>query len=163
LRLPGGCCVRALSWVVIGVAGLLAAGTPAQAQGVSSVVIPGKAGVPVIIDGFDASFCVVESELGLDRPGLLPPAIIECPLIVRGRGRGSSSYYPARGQRPGYGRLEIEPPANRRLPPPAPSFYREWSSQSDPLPASLDPPAQVGPIVVQPTLRRHRRPARRHQ
>ena len=41
-------------------------------------------------------------------------------------------YYPSAGHMPGYGRLEIEPPANRRLPQEAESYYRSWSAQSTP-------------------------------
>ena len=33
-------------------------------------------------------------------------------------------YYPSAGRMPGYGRLEIEPPANRRLPQPAESYHQ---------------------------------------
>jgi hypothetical protein len=59
--------------------------------------------------------------------------------------RGSyvqGGYFPAFGHEPGYGRHEIEPPADRKLPPPAQSFHRSWSTHSDPLPADLEPPIQ---------------------
>src|SRR5262245_29049689 len=132
---------------------------PARAQVISTVVIPGRADVPVIINGFDASYCVVEGELGLGRPGHMSPSIVECPPYLRAPPRGSGpDYFPVRGRQPGYGRLEIEPPANRRKPPPARSFHREWSAGSDPLPASLDPPGDVGPIAVAPTYSGRRRP-----
>ncbi|HBF55564.1 MAG TPA: hypothetical protein DDW72_16910, partial [Afipia sp.] len=41
-------------------------------------------------------------------------------------------YYPSAGRTPGYGRLEIQPPANRALPQPAESYHRSWSAQSAP-------------------------------
>ncbi len=37
---------------------------------------------------------------------------------------------PTTGKRPGYGRFEIVPPPDRPLPPPAPTYYRSWSSGS---------------------------------
>jgi hypothetical protein len=37
-------------------------------------------------------------------------------------------YYPAFGSAPGYGRHEIETPAEQRL---APSFHRSWTSRSN--------------------------------
>ena len=41
--------------------------SPALAQREPEIVIPGKAGVPVIINGIDASWSVVDGEFGLDR------------------------------------------------------------------------------------------------
>jgi hypothetical protein len=150
----GGLVVRVLA-LVIAIAATVADG-PALARDVATYVIPGKRGVPVIINGVDASYCLIESDWGLARPGHMTPTIIDCPPVVRGGVRGSR-YYPEAGRRPGYGRHEIEPPADRRLPPPAPSFHREWSTQSDPLPASLDPPALV-PFVAEPRRPWRRRP-----
>jgi len=121
---------------------------PASAAESSSVlVIPGKPGVPVVINGWDASFTVVEGEFGLDRPGQVNPVIVGGPLIAPVPPH-YGSYFPRAGRRPGYGRFEIEPPPNRRLPPPAQSYHRSWSSQSEPLPATLDPPAQPPDISV---------------
>jgi hypothetical protein len=133
---------------------------PAAARDVWTYIVPGRPDVPVIIDGIDASYCLIEGDWGLARPGHVTPTIIECPPLVRAPTR-AGSYHPTRGQRPGYGRHEIEPPANRRLPPPAKSFHREWSSASDPLPASLDPPAEV-PILAEPGRHWRRRPLRHH-
>ncbi len=44
------------------------------------------------------------------------------------------------GNPPGYGRLEIEPPANRKLPQPAESYHDSWSAQS--TPQAVQPPVQ---------------------
>ena len=68
----------------------------------------------------------------------------EPPTIVYGpRGLAPPLYYgpyfPKVGRRPGYGRYEVEPPPHRPLPPRAESFHREWSTQSDELPADLAP------------------------
>jgi hypothetical protein len=113
------------------------------------IVIPGRADVPVMIDGYDASYAVVEGDWGLYRPGHVHPRIIYGPVAIPAPvyGRG---YYPAYGRRPGYGRHEIQPPANRVLPVPAQSYRRDWTTQSDPIPATLDPPANPPPVIVAP-------------
>jgi hypothetical protein len=72
------------------------------------IVIPSRPGVPVMINGFYASYA--------DDP---PPV---------------GHYYPSSGNLPGYGRLEIEPPSNGR-PQQAESYHRSWSAQSAPQPA----------------------------
>jgi hypothetical protein len=103
--------------------------SPAFAQGVPEIVIPGKPGVPVYINGIDASWGIVEGEFGLDRPGAMTPIVIYRPVVVA-YPQNVPAYYPKDGKRPGYGRLEIIPPADRPLPPPAPTYYRSWSSGS---------------------------------
>ena len=50
--------------------------SPAFAQGVPEIVIPGKRGVPVYINGIDASWGIVEGEFGLDRPGAMTPSVV---------------------------------------------------------------------------------------
>ena len=59
-------------------------------------------------------------------------------------------YYPSSGHLPGYGRLEIEPPPNWRLPQPAESYYQSWSAQSAPLPPQTDVPLNPPPIIYAP-------------
>jgi hypothetical protein len=54
------------------------------------------------------------------------------------------------GHVPGYGRLEIQPPANRRLPQPAESYYQSWSAQSAPQPAQPEVPLYPPPVIVAP-------------
>jgi len=126
--------------------------TAAYAQREPQIVVPGKPGVPVYINGIDASWGIVEGEFGLDRPNQVAPTVIWRPGLIAVP-YGAPGYYPANGRRPGYGRLEITPPANRRLPPPAPTFYRYWSSESAPLPAT-DPASQqpMPPIIVEPNV-----------
>jgi hypothetical protein len=51
---------------------------------------------------------------------------------------------------PGYGRLEVEPPANRRLPQPAESYHQSWSAQSAPLPAQSSVPVEPPAIIYAP-------------
>jgi hypothetical protein len=59
-------------------------------------------------------------------------------------------YYPSAGRIPGYGRLEIEPPSNRRLPQPAESYHQSWSAQSAPLPAQSNVPLNPPEIIYAP-------------
>ncbi len=109
--------------------------TPALAQREPQFVVPGRPDVPVIINGVDASWGVVEGEFGLDRPGLVAPTVIYRPYMLY-YPTVVAPWYPADGKKPGYGRLEVIPPANRRLPPPAPSYFRSWSSGSAPGPVT---------------------------
>jgi hypothetical protein len=111
-----------------------------------SYVIPGRNDVPVIVNplGYDASYTVVEGDFGLDRPGQVNPVIVGPRVLPAPFYPGA--YFPSEGRRPGYGRLEIEG-AHRAPPRPAESFYRAWRTQSDPIPATLDPPASF-PIDV---------------
>jgi hypothetical protein len=129
----------------------------ALAQGGPEIVIPGKPGVPVIIDGVDASWGIVERDFGLDRPNQVAPVVIyqpyliAIPFVVGG-------YYPADGRRPGYGRLEIVPPRNRALPPPAPRYFRNWTSESDPGPVTQYPDYPSPPVMVAPRIGRNNTP-----
>ena len=122
---------------------------PALAQRAPQIVIPGKPGVPVYINGIDASWGVVEGEFGLDRPGLMTPTVIYRPIVVSVPTRGPA-YHPETGKRPGYGRLEIVPPADRPLPPPAPTYYRNWSAGSAPGPVTDYPPSPPISVEVSP-------------
>jgi hypothetical protein len=136
---------------VLVVSGSLAA-APAAAEGDGSpvFVIPGKRGVPVIVNGYglDASYSVVEGDFGLSRPGSVNPVIVAGPRLPPML-PPVKHYYPGTGETPGYGRLEVQPPPNRRLPPKAESYHRSWQTSSDPLPASTDPPY---PITIEPDV-----------
>ena len=46
---------------------LMATTSPAFAGGGFDIVIPGRPGVPIIINGVDASYAVVEGDWGLGR------------------------------------------------------------------------------------------------
>jgi hypothetical protein len=109
------------------------------------IVIPGRAGVPVIINGIDASYAVVEGDWGLAKGVQVQPTVYGGRYVDPVPNVGH--YYPSAGHVPGYGRLEIEPPANRRLPQPAESYHQSWSAQSTPQPeVPLYPP----PVIVAP-------------
>lgn len=124
---------------------LMAMTSTAFAGGGFEIVIPGRAGVPVIINGVDASYAVVEGDWGLEKRTHVQPTVYGGRYIDPVPNVGH--YYPSSGNLPGYGRLEVEPPANRRLPQPAESYHESWSAQSAPLPAQssvpVDPPAII--------------------
>jgi len=103
----------------------------AQAQYAPVIAVPGRADVPVLMNGYDASWAVIEGDWGLARPGQVSPTVIYrlAPAAVYPPPAGP--YYPSTGQAPRYGRLEVVPPPNRPRPRPAETFYRDWGTQSD--------------------------------
>jgi hypothetical protein len=115
------------------------------------LVIPGRPGVPILVFGVDVSYAVVEGDFGLGK------GVHNQPTVLGGRYVGWAPpnvghYYPSLGLRPGYGRLEIEPPANRRLPQPAESYHQSWSAESTPQPAQQQPeiPFYPPPVIMAP-------------
>ena len=96
-------------------------------------VVPIWPGVPIAINGRDASWSVVEGDIGLARPGHLSPVIIGGgrPLPPR-RPYEDKHFFPYYGTVPARGRNEVEPPRNRPLPEPAESYHRSWSTSSQP-------------------------------
>jgi hypothetical protein len=111
--------------------------------------------VPVYINGVDASWGIVEGEFGLDRPNEVAPTVVYRPYLV-GLPYGVPPYFPADGRRPGYGRLEIVPPAHHHPPAPGPIYRRFWSSESDPGPATEFPSGPPPSAIVAPMFNRHR-------
>jgi hypothetical protein len=132
--------------IVAAAIGILYA-TPAHADHQPVIAVPGNPTTPIIIDGRDASWSMVEGDWGLYRPGHVAPTVFYpyVPEVDRWHAR---SYYPFTGKRPRSGRLEIIPPANRRLPPRAESFFRYWSNDAPPVPAQTESPAFVPPPVI---------------
>jgi len=130
---------------------LTAAAAPACADsGGSAIVIPGRPGVPIIINGRDASYAMIEGDWGLERGTHMQPTIYGShPVIYPEVGH----YYPGSNRLPGYGRLEIEPPPNRPLPKPAESFHQSWEVQSNP-PAAAAPQVPMDPpqVIIAPPL-----------
>jgi hypothetical protein len=112
------------------------------------IVIPGRRGVPIIINGIDASYAVVEGDWGLAKGVQVQPTVYGGRYVDPEPNVGH--YYPSAGQQPGYGRLEIQPPANRKLPQPAESFHQSWSAQSAPPQAQPEVPFYPPPIIVAP-------------
>jgi hypothetical protein len=112
------------------------------------LVIPGRPGVPVIINGIDVSYAVVEGNFGLGKGIHLQPTIYGGRYVDYAPNVGH--YYPSAGHVPGYGRLEIEPPPNRKLPQPAESYFQSWSAQSAQQPAQPDVPLNPPPVIYAP-------------
>lgn len=139
---------------------LTVSASAAFAQRGPEIVIPGKPGVPVYIDGVEASWGIVVGDFGLDRPNEAAPTVVYQPPLAAGPYR-VPAYYPADGRRPGYGRLEIVP-RNRVLPPPAPPYYRSWSSELASGPISEYPPYPAGAAIFG-HVRRHGRPSGKHE
>src|SRR5258706_16081752 len=121
---------------------------PALAGGGFDIVIPGRPGVPIIINGIDASYAVVEGEWGLGKGEQVQPTIYGGRYV--GIAPNVGHYYPSAGHMPGYGRLEIQPPANRRLPQPAESYHQSWSAQSTPQPEQPEVPFYPPPVIIAP-------------
>jgi len=124
------------------------------------IVIPGKPGVPVIINGRDASYAVVEGEWGLARN------FKNADRVYGGWDRYTvpevGHYYPTAGRTPGYGRLEIQPPANRALPQPAESYHQSWSAQSaPPAPQQQYDVPEYPPAIIEADRPRPRPPSYR--
>src|SRR6202166_3657001 len=120
----------------------------ALAQTGPVLVIPGRPGVPIIINGIDASYAVVEGDWGLGKNVHVAPTVYGGPYYDPTPTVGH--YYPSAGQQPGYGRLEIEPPANRKLPQPAESYHDSWSAQSAPQPVQPEVPFYPPPVIIAP-------------
>jgi len=125
---------------------LIGTSCAALAESGPVVVIPGRAGVPVIINGIDASYTVVEGDWGLGKGVHVQPTVYGGRLVDPEPDVGH--YYPTAGHPPGYGRLEIEPPANRKLPQPAESYYQSWSAHSTPQPPEV--PLYPPQVIIAP-------------
>ena len=135
----------------------IAATVTAMADTGPVVVIPGKPGVPVIINGRDVSYAVVEGEWGLAKHFKNATRIYGGwdHYILPEVGH----YYPSAGRTPGYGRLEIQPPANRPQPQPAEGYYQSWSAQSAPPAPQPQYNIPAYPMVIEaPPERPGRRP-----
>jgi hypothetical protein len=127
---------------------LIATAAAAWADSSPVLVIPGRLGVPIIINGVDASYAVVEGDWGLAQRGHVTPTIYGGRYVDPTPHVGH--YYPSAGHQPGYGRMEIEPPANRTLPQPAQSYHQSWSAQSIPQPVQPDVPLYPPPVILAP-------------
>jgi len=131
---------------------LAATGCAAFADTEPVLVIPSRPGVPVIVNGRDVSFAVLEGDWGLGK------SVHVQPTVYPGNWRQSykpavGHYYPHTGHMPGYGRLEIETPS-RHLPQ-AQSYHRAWGVESQPTPPSAAVPFDPPQIILAPRGRRH--------
>lgn len=145
----------------IGALGLVLAGASHAFAGANmepAIVVSGRPGVPVMINGQDARGAIVEGDWGLARPGAGVTVFWPSPLpdpTDRGRisamqaprGLLPGRFFPATGRRPRMGRDEVIPPADRPLPPRAESFQRTWRSESPELPANVEQPWYPLPLL----------------
>jgi hypothetical protein len=120
----------------------------ASAGGGFDIVIPGRPGVPVMINGIDASYAVVEGVWGLGKGEQVQPTVYGGRYVDWEPHVGH--YYPSAGHMPGYGRLEIQPPANRKLPQPAESYHESWSARSAPPVPQAQVPFYPPSVIVAP-------------
>jgi len=131
---------------------------PALAETGPVIVIPGRPGVPVFINGREVSYAMVEGDWGLER------GIHVQPTVYGGwdhyEGKKVGHYYPSLGHKPGYGRLEILRPEDR-VQKPAESFHQSWSAQSTPPASEMQPLPNMNfgvpyyPPAVVPSPRQH--------
>jgi hypothetical protein len=136
-------------------AGMLCLAGEAYADNQPVVVVPGRPGVPVIINGVDATGAVVYGDWGLYRPGgavvieggIWPPGVLA--LFPE-----PPHYFPATGRTPAYGRKEIDPGPHRRGL--APEYHKSWQIESQPGPVTEYPPFAPPPVVVAPPVPRPR-------
>lgn len=125
--------------IVILLAAVFAAAAPVHADNGPVLVIPSRPGVPVIVNGVDVSYAVVHGDWGLYRPGAVPVSVSSGPLLGPAP-VGAHGYFPRTGRLPRAGRLEVVPPADRPLPPPAETYYRSWSTNDFGPPPSVSAP-----------------------
>ncbi|NWG23962.1 MAG: hypothetical protein HXY30_06010, partial [Pseudorhodoplanes sp.] len=103
---------------------------PARADHQPAFVIPGRLDVPVIVNGYNAGFGIVEGDWGLYRPGAGTVVVIPSPYAPPFP-PPARHYFPSLGAAPKLGRYEIEPSPDREKPKQAESFSRGWSVSSD--------------------------------
>lgn len=112
------------------------------------LVVPMRPGVPIIVNGVDISYAVVEGDFGLGK------GVHRQPTVYGGHYVDSEPYvghyYPSLGSQPGYGRMEIEPPASRKLPRPAQSYHQSWGAQSMMQPNQPDVPMEPPAVILAP-------------
>jgi hypothetical protein len=123
----------------------------AQADHAPAYVVPGRSDVPVMINGYDASWGVVNGDWGLYRPGAVGLTIYPAPFVAQPPTyRPVPRYFPSLGGTPHVGRYEINPPAHRPLPPQAQPYHRSWSAESDSGPVTDYAP--TGPMFISPEV-----------
>jgi hypothetical protein len=151
----GRIAILALSFV------LCEASAHAGADSVPVIVVPGRPGIPIMINGRDATGAVIEGDWGLAReqigitvirpPPIRPSRYSDSACRNGSCGSSVARYFPGTGRPPPVGRLEILPPPNRVLPRPAESYYRFWGIESQPLPPTIEPPHyDIPPVIIGP-------------
>ncbi|MEX0751658.1 MAG: hypothetical protein WD073_01865 [Xanthobacteraceae bacterium] len=130
---------------------------PARADHQPALIVPGSRHLPVIVNGYDVSWGTAVGDWGLYRPGHVTPVFIPAYVFTYPAAAPRSyapHYFPATGNKPRQGRVEVIPPANRRLPPPAPSFNRFWMTPPPPPATTSEYPNYLlPPVVVAPEIK----------
>jgi hypothetical protein len=136
-----------LSSLLAGLCAACALAAPACAQTGPVIVVPGKPGSPVIINGVVADGAVVYGDWGLGKPnnnGLIIEGAVYAPPPVATFAPG---YFPSTGKPPRVGRQEIEPPPSARRPVNT-NFHRDWSIGSEfNKPVTEYPPFDPPPVI----------------
>jgi hypothetical protein len=146
--------MRAGLWSLLASLGAaFALAQPACAQTGPVIVIPGKPGLPVIMNGLIVDGAVVYGDWGLAKPnnagliivgplGYAPPDV-------------SPGYFPATGHLPKVGRQEVEPPVRAR-PRVNTNYYRDWSIGSEfNKPVTEYPPFDPPQVIEAPRENRN--------
>jgi hypothetical protein len=142
---------RGLASVVASALAALSAGA-AQADHAPAYVVPGRSDVPVMINGLDASWGVVNGDWGLYRPGAVGVTVYPAPFVPQPPiYRPVPRYFPSLGAAPQVGRYEVNPPAHRPMPPQAQPFHQSWSAGSD-MSAPVTDYAPTGPMFISPEV-----------
>ena len=124
---------------------------PARAQTGPVIAIPGKVGVPVIINGVIVDGAVIWGDWGLARP--THGVIVDGVVAFAAPPQDSRDYYPKTGRKPHVGRHEVEPKHHAR--PRPTSFRRDWSAESNVnAPVTEYPPFDPPPVILAPRGRR---------
>jgi hypothetical protein len=134
---------------------------PACAQTGPVIVIPGKPGLPVIMNGLIVDGAVVYGDWGLARPN--NAGLIIVGPVGYAPPETSPGYFPATGHLPRVGRQEVEPPARSR-PRVNTNYYRNWSIESEfQKPVTEYPPFDPPQVIEAPRENRNvRRDFRPH-
>jgi hypothetical protein len=141
--------MRAGLWSLLASLGAaFALAQPACAQTGPVIVIPGKPGLPVIMNGLIVDGAVVYGDWGLAKPN--NAGLIIVGPVGYAPPETSPGYFPATGHLPRVGRQEVEPPARSR-PRANTNYYRNWSIESEfQKPVTEYPPFDPPQVIEAP-------------
>jgi hypothetical protein len=125
---------------------------PARAQTGPVIAIPGKIGVPVVMNGVIVDGAVIWGDWGLARPtfGVVVDGLVD----FADPPHDSRAYFPKTRHKPRVGRHEIEPKHHAR--PRPTSFRRDWSAGSNfKTPVTEYPSYDPPPVILSPRDHRH--------
>ncbi len=126
-------------------------GGPARADHAPTLVVPGRTPAPIIVNGEDVGWTVIEGDWGLYRPGHVSPVVYGYPAPIYVPAAGGC--YPVTGRPPRYGRLEGRMRGTRRGSAPAEPYFRSWSADSLAAPAHYYPTFDPPRIIKAPAFK----------